>query len=183
VTAAGLLAHIDIHKAPTAGHIWSFAGLVAGQKWNKGEKRPWNADLKTLCWKIGESFKNVSGKPDAYYGQVYKKRKEFEIENNNAGHYADQAKVSLESKKWDKSTEAYKAYIAGRLPPARILLRAERYAVKLFIAHLHQVWFEHEFKKSPPNPYVIQFLGHVDFLPPPNYVSPIKPTIRNEPQQ
>lgn len=27
ILAAGLLAHIDIHKAPTAGHIWNFAGL------------------------------------------------------------------------------------------------------------------------------------------------------------
>src|SRR5581483_306407 len=27
VIAAGLMAHIDIKRCPTAGHIWSFAGL------------------------------------------------------------------------------------------------------------------------------------------------------------
>jgi transposase len=56
VLAAGFLAHIDITKAPTVGHIWSFAGLNPEQRWEKGEKRPWNAKLKVLCWKAGDSF-------------------------------------------------------------------------------------------------------------------------------
>ena len=56
VITAGLLAHIDIEKANTAGKIWRFAGLDPTSKWNKGEKRPWNPSLKTLCWKAGESF-------------------------------------------------------------------------------------------------------------------------------
>jgi hypothetical protein len=33
VIAAGLLAHIDIKKCPTAGHIWSFAGLDPRKLW------------------------------------------------------------------------------------------------------------------------------------------------------
>lgn len=33
VIASGMLAHIDITKAPTVGHIWSFAGLVARIRW------------------------------------------------------------------------------------------------------------------------------------------------------
>jgi len=33
VISAGLLAHIDIRKAPTAGHIWRFAGLDPTCKW------------------------------------------------------------------------------------------------------------------------------------------------------
>src|SRR5271167_4971847 len=46
VITAGLLAHIDIEKAQTAGAIWKFAGLDPTTTWGKGEKRPWNADLK-----------------------------------------------------------------------------------------------------------------------------------------
>ena len=53
VIAAGLLAYIDIEKAPTVGHIWSFAGLNPNAKWEKGQKRPWNGDLKVLLWKAG----------------------------------------------------------------------------------------------------------------------------------
>lgn len=62
IIAAGLLAHIDITKAPTVGHIWRFAGLDPTVQWNKGEKRPWNAALKVLCFKVGESFVKVSGR-------------------------------------------------------------------------------------------------------------------------
>ena len=56
VIAAGLLAHIDIARAPTVGHIWRFAGLDPTTKWEKKTRRPWNAALKVLTWKAGESF-------------------------------------------------------------------------------------------------------------------------------
>jgi len=48
VIAAGLLAHLDITKAETAGAFWSFAGMEPSKVWHKGEKRPWNAALKVL---------------------------------------------------------------------------------------------------------------------------------------
>ncbi|WP_348701051.1 hypothetical protein, partial [uncultured Limnobacter sp.] len=41
VIAAGLLAHIDITKAPTVGHIWRYAGQDPTCTWEKGQKRPW----------------------------------------------------------------------------------------------------------------------------------------------
>jgi Transposase IS116/IS110/IS902 family. len=36
--AAGLLALIEIEKAPTVGHIWRFAGLDPTMKWSPGQK-------------------------------------------------------------------------------------------------------------------------------------------------
>jgi len=157
VISAGLLAHIDISKAPTVGHIWRFAGLDPTMKWEKGKKRPWNAQLKTLCWKIGESFVKVSGKETAYYGHVYLKRKEFEILNNNEGKYKDQALSILES----VPNHAQKSiYAEGKLPDGHIHARAKRCAVKLFLAHLHEVWYHEEYGIAPPLPYPIAHLGH-----------------------
>jgi hypothetical protein len=72
VISAGFLAHIDITKANTAGSIWRYAGLDPTSEWKKGTKRPFNASLKTLCWKLGESFVKVSGKETAVYGHLYK---------------------------------------------------------------------------------------------------------------
>ena len=167
IIAAGLLAHIDIRKAATAGAIWRFAGLEPTVKWNKGEKRPWNAALKRLCWLIGESFVKVSGDPDALYGQIYAQRKLLEVERNEAGAFAEQAKASLEGKKWDKSTDAYKAYAVGKLPAARLHLRAQRVAVKMFLSHLHEKWYWHEFGKAPPKPYSIDILRHGHYVPAP----------------
>ncbi len=73
VLAAALLAHIDIYKAKWLGQILSFAGQLdpahPKMQWKKGCKRPWNAQLKQICWKLGESFRkcSVSGKTDAQW--------------------------------------------------------------------------------------------------------------------
>lgn len=294
VISAGFLAHLDITKAPTAGHFWSFAGLVPSIEWHKSEtvkkkvaeiraqhkgddwgalmaiceefkhsplkmllntehigvlptadeahavcdsmvgkqtdfgaggpplsfsadivlkrrlpperipeayailtgfaskpkeklawpeltrafcRRPWNAELKTLCWKTGDCFVKVSKeytskktgriiKP-GYYGLVYRHRKEFEERENELGHYADRARMALEKKNFRDDTIAKKHYLAGRLPPAHIHARASRYTVKLFLSHLHGVWYEHHYKRPPPMPYVISHLGHGHYIPPP----------------
>lgn len=61
VIAAGLLANIDITKAPTVGHIWRFAGLDPTVKWLPKTKRPWNASLKRLCCLPGTTITTRSG--------------------------------------------------------------------------------------------------------------------------
>lgn len=167
VLAAGLMAHIDIEKAPTVGHIWSFAGLNPEAKWDKGKRRPWNARLKVLTWKIGQSFIKVSGNPNDTYGKVYLARKEWEMAKNEAGDYAPQAAYTLETKRIGKTTEAYKAYSAGKLPQSRIILRAARRATKLFLSHWHHVAYRDFYGVEPPKPYILEHAAegqHVHFL-------------------
>ncbi len=159
VIAAGFLAHFDIERAPTAGHFFAFAGLDPTKEWGKGEKRPWNASLKVVAWKAGESFVMVSGS-GSKYGELYAGRKEIEIAKNEAGDYADQAAAMLKRKNFKKDTEAYKHYIKGKLPPAHIHARAKRWAVKIFISNLHEVWYEHHHGKPAPSPYPLAHLGH-----------------------
>lgn len=212
VIAAGLLAHIDIAKAPTAGHIWRFAGLDPTAKWEKGKKRPWNAALKRLCWLIGESFVKTSGNENAQYGPVYKDRKAIEIERNERGEFQPQAQAALDSRKFGSDTEA-KIWYEGRitaknaraireaepskrpkmlrelagepgsgvqmLPPARIHLRATRYAVKLFLSHYQHVGHEMLHGQPPAHPYILSREGvdprhrqHTHFLAPPNWPMP-----------
>ena len=194
VLASGLLAHIDIEKAPTVGHIWNFAGLNPDIKWEKGQKRPWNTPLKTLCWKIGDSFVKVSGRPEAIYGKIYRERKAYEWKRNIAGECAHAAENALANKKIGKSTDAH-AWYAGQcsaekaalaleegkaptaaacrvengtpmIPPMQIDMRARRYATKLFLSHLHQRWREHE-GLDVPKPFAIGILNHGHFIEPP----------------
>lgn len=167
VIAAGFLAHLDITKAETAGAFWSFAGLDPRKTWEKGQKRPWNADLKVLCWKLGESFVKVSGYEDAFYGKLYKERKALEIERNEKGEFADQAAAKLEKFKIGKTTDAYKAYSVGKLPPAHIHARATRFAVKIFLSNLHHIMYVDHHGKEPPLPYAIGILGHAHMIKPP----------------
>jgi Transposase IS116/IS110/IS902 family len=233
VISAGLLANIEIEKAPTVGHIWRFAGLDPTSKWlgtakateivdsvirelgekpsgqlseqvidrvaervySRGEyllykltdietakvntsranlikvvaKRPWNAGLKRLCFLIGESFVKVSNRPDDIYGKLYKQRKEWETERNKQGLYADQAKQALIDKKFREETDAFQHYSKGHLPPARIHLRSTRRAVKIFLAHLHEVLYWARYEQLPPHPFVLDNIpGHAHRIEVPN---------------
>lgn len=160
VITAGLMAHIDIRKAPTVGHIWRFAGLDPSQKWEKKQQRPWNARLKTLCWKIGESFVKVSGNTDAFYGRLYVERKALESARNERGDFSEQAAAALAAKKFRDDTGAKRCYEAGKLPPAHVHARAKRYVVKIFLAHYHEVAYRLEYGCEPPFPYAIAIQGH-----------------------
>lgn len=324
VIAAGLLAHIDIHKAPTVGHIWRYAGLDPTVKWygrgiaevvaaartaegngweallwigravnskpttilvNAGlldvldvlsveqaqeyviqtqnwqgtfraafhsdnvlsegipaaelakaykaiygdkakinwpkitkslARRPWNSELKTLCWKIGDSFRKVSNPDSATrkpspYGLLYRDRKVKEVSKNEAGDFAELALSILGSKKIGKDKDAYWWYsgewtrspkfnpaiaahiennkanlgdshsdaewleiaiqqldppLKPKLPPAHIDARAMRYAVKIFLSHLHETMYKRILKQNPPLPYPIAHLGHVHKIEP-----------------
>lgn len=169
VIAAGLLAHIDPHRTTGYGRLFAFAGLAPGVQWSKGQKRPWNASLKVLCWKIGESFVKTCNNEASFYGPIYVQRKAYETAKNEAGDYAGQAAEKLERFNIGKTTEAYGHYSAGRLPPAHIHARAKRYAVKMFLSHWLEVRHWVEFGVRLPSPYAIAHLGHQDYIAPPNF--------------
>lgn len=168
VLAAGLLAYIDIEKAPTTGHIWSYAGLNPAVTWEKKQKCPWNRDLKVLCYKIGESFVKFKGSDNDMYGKYYAQRKELEQARNIAGEFSEQASQTLSARHFREETEAHKWYTGehpeangvAMLPPAHIHARARRYAVKLFLSHFHDEWYRRHFHKEPPLPYPIAILNH-----------------------
>ena len=168
VISAGLLAHIDITKCQTAGAIWRYAGLDPTLKWEKGQKRPWNAGLKTLCWKVGQSFMKFAAEEECVYGHVYRERKAYEITRNDRGDNAGRSAQILTEKKFDKKTDAFKAYSAGKLPPAHVDAQARRYAVKLFLSHLHLVWYWKANGQLPVSPYAIGHMEHTHFIRPPN---------------
>jgi hypothetical protein len=170
VIAAGMLAHIDITRSPTVGHIYSFAGIAGAdqKKWEKGKKRPFNADLRTLCWKVGQSFMKFHKEDACVYGHVYRAQKDVYVAHNEAGDYREAAARALVEKKYDKDTEAFAHYTAGHLPPAQIDARARRYATKRFLSHMHAVMYWNEYQQLPPNPYALDHLGHAHFVMMPN---------------
>jgi len=171
VISAGLAAHIDIAKAPTVGHIWRYAGLL-WDKWEKGEKRPWNASLKVLCWKIGESFVKFSGNKNDFYGKLYLQRKTQEERYNNEMKFSAQAEEKLKNFNIGKDKKAYEIYKSGLLPPGHIHARAKRWTVKLFLSHYKEVSWWLAYNEAPPKPFTISIMGHGDYIPPPNFTPP-----------
>lgn len=165
VLSAGLAAHIDITRAPTVGHIWSFCGLNPNARWEKGQKRPFCLRAKVLCWKIGDSFVKFHNHPKCAYGRVYAQRKALELERNEECAFKDQAEATLAAKKI-REAETRVHYEAGKLPPGRLDLRARRYAVKLFLAHWHDIAYRAHYGRPPPKPYAIAQLGHAHEITP-----------------
>ena len=157
--AAGLLAHIDISKAPYASSIWRFAGLLPGQKKVKGVKRDWNADLKVLAWKLGDSFVKQSGHEKCYYGHLYRQRKELEVTRDKNDYNAETAaQTLLEKNIQDKATRA--AYESGHLPDGRLDMRARRYAVKRYLSAYFEAAYILHYNKTPPDPWIVEHGGH-----------------------
>jgi hypothetical protein len=147
-------------SCPTVGHIWQYAGIAGEDQkpWEKGTKRPFNAGLKTLQWKLGQSFMKFSNQPECIYGRHYREQKAKYIAKNEADGYRDRALERAQHV--GKATEAYKHYSIGKLPPGHIDAMARRWAVKLFLAHLHGQWYQQIHGKPPPLPYPIAILGH-----------------------
>lgn len=242
VISACLIAMLDIHEAPTAGHFWSYCGLndhnrpwlgatktkeivdaIIGTKksadityedfvkccnatqWKahkviesknnndeyifiKDDKyvftkesivkalsvRPYNNKLKCLCWKIGESFIKTQNRPKSIYGKLFAETKAQYEKNNENLMYEE---VALEkATKVGKTTEAYKWYKKGMLPPAHITSRARRKTVQIFLAHFHTVLHLLEYGNAP-EPYVVAHKGHKHILECPN-LDLIKPYVK-----
>jgi len=158
VVAAGLLAHVDMDKCPTVGHIWAFAGLDPSKAWEKGQKRPHNAALKQICYYAGESFVKVT---KSFYRKTYDERKAYEQAKNEAGEYAELAAKVVKARPTHAQIKTYKA---GKLPDGHIHSRCKRYAVKLFLAHWHAEAYRQTFGKEAPLPYPIAHMGHAHVI-------------------
>ena len=171
VLAGGLLAHIDVSKASSASAVWNFAGLNPDIVWIKGKKRPYNARLKTLCWKVGESFKRLEIEKGAFYARLYRERKELEVERNERGDFAEQAHKRLEEcvrMRRSISDEQKKIWGSGKLQPVGLDRRAMRYAVKIFLGHYYEVGRALLYGEKDIKPWIIVHGGHRDYIPPPN---------------
>ena len=131
-------------------------------------KRPWNAKLKTLCWKIGESFVKFQNNPKDMYGKHYLERKAYEHAINLNGGYAERAARKLERTNITVR-EIREIYESGMLPDGHIHESAKRWTVKLFLAHYHHVAYESHYDEPPPKPYILDRGGHTHYIAPPNW--------------
>lgn len=129
-------------------------------------KRPWNAALKTLCWKMGDCFVKQSNNKDSLYGRLYRQRKVREVERSERGEFKEQAAQTLKERNIGKN-DTRAAYEAGRYPAGRLDQMARRHAVKVFLSHYwEKAWrLQHPGEKRVL-PWVIAHGGHVDLIEP-----------------
>lgn len=79
VLGAALVSFINIERAQHASSVWKFCGQAVdpetgrSDRRKKGVKCDYSPFMKTICWKIGESFVKTKGK----YRGVYDTSREF----------------------------------------------------------------------------------------------------------
>ncbi len=164
VLSAAMLSNFDIRKARTAGHFWSFAGLNPNIVWEKGQKRPYNADLKSICaYKMGECFVKFQNRDMCFYGHLFSAKKAELAEKNERGEFKEQAEKEIARCSETKSilskmekTERWKHWQSGKLCPANIHDRARRWTVKMFLSHLHEVMYWDFYQTDIPVPYIFR---------------------------
>jgi hypothetical protein len=133
-------------------------------------RRPWNAKLKVLCWKIGDSFCKFHNHDDCLYGHVYAARKKHEVRRNEAGLNRETAEKTLVDRVI-KDVKTRARYEAGYLPDGRLARSSRRVAIKLFLSHYWSVAYWEQYHTLPPKPFVLAAQGelHTRYIPPAGY--------------
>jgi len=182
ILAGGLISVIDpISRFEKPSALWKYAGLhvVDGKapKKARGTKLEWNPFLRTLCWKLGDSFVKAGG----YYRNTYDgaRQKEdnkapFRIPIRDAQGYLlveDIGKIKEGTMIGSENFSEFKKQAKGKdnvlvtMTDLHKFNRAKRKAVKLFIAHLWAIWRDLEGLPTRV-PYVVEKLGH-EIIPAP----------------
>lgn len=133
VLAAGLLSYIDWENTTSPSRIYAYAGLDPHTSWVRGEKRPWNVNLKVLCYKIGESFVKMQSRKNDFYGHFFAYRKAIEWNRNLRGELSEQASKSIKAKSFDESGYSFFWY-SGRVSAkwsVQLLNSGENFPLKL----------------------------------------------------
>ncbi len=156
--AVQLIAHIQpIRDFENVAKLWAYAGykVVDGEaeRRQRGKQSRWNPDLKLVCYQLGDCFVKAGGP----YRELYDRYKA----RDRAVHPEPVPKVDTKGQPVkDRDGKAWKLYTPGHMHK-----RAMRYAVKLFLSHLWQVW--RELEGLPVRaPYPIEVLGHGTIISP-----------------
>ena len=151
--AGGMLAWLgDCSRFDTVSKLWAYCGehVVDGHapKRTRGEKANWNATLRTLCWKAGQSFVRVGdGYRDLYLREKVRLR----------GLHPEPVEYDPPRKKKDGTPLL-------RFTDGHIDAMARRKVAKVFLSHY---WQMARTQAGLPTRelYVMEHLGHTTPIP------------------
>lgn len=151
---------VDIEKAYTISSLWKFAGYSVengkAPKKEKGVKLEYNAQLRTMCWRLASSLLRSKG---SYYKYYLSQKERYQQRFINEGYSI--VKAAQIKKKGKYISEGH------------IHNMALRKMIKLFLSHLWLVWRE-EVGLTVTNPYVIDNLKHDSFIKPYEMVDKVR---------
>jgi len=143
ILGGGLIAYLDPHKADHASSFWKYCGLHVENgkavKRQKGVKLGFNVHLRTLMWKIADSFVKQR---TPFYRDVYDNTKESEnIKLGNPIKNPKNCPMYAECSQRLTTTAKRKGTTKKKMPCKKhIDYRARRKMVKRFLADLWGAW-------------------------------------------
>lgn len=129
-------------------------------------KPPYNANLKKICWQLGDSFLKQRNRKKSLYGGLFNDRIEYETRKNMNRDYSYQAVMAVSMKQYNHKTSAYQSYAKGMLPDAHILARSKRFVARIFIVHLFEIMWINQYGTAPEKFFPLEHLGHTDYIAP-----------------
>lgn len=153
-SAALVLGHIDISRAPTVSALWRFAGFAVidgkSERPKAGQKNAYNSRLRTMVWRLISLQVRLAGP----YDKVYRAAKHTYLTTRGPGSgFAD-----ANGKEWTL---------------AHCDMAARRKAAKLFLSHLWEVWREAEGLPTK-RPFITEVEGH-DYIDPYAFIGMKRP--------
>lgn len=144
---------IDIEKADTISSLWKFAGFAPvngkAEKRQKGVKLHYNAQLRSMCWRLASSLLRTKGK---FYEYYLKEKDKYQQRFQGEGkHIVPATQLPKE--------EGKKYEPADMIAEGHVHNMALRKMIKLFLALLWLSWREAEGLPTR-NPYPVEYLGH-----------------------
>jgi len=157
---------VEAGYADTISALWMFSGWAPGEDGKamrrvKGEKLPYNSQLRSMGWRLGQSLVRAKGKfysyPEKGVGYIqFKETYRQRFENQGFRVVPASALPTTGGKKYEPE---------GVISEGHLHNMALRRTIKLFLACLWLVWREAE-GLPVTKPYAIDKLGHVSFIDP-----------------
>lgn len=160
------ISQIGMYSGRHQNKIKSFktdAGDLTYESIIKGlSKPPYNTKAKTITYQI---IDNIIRKGASEYATLYRKRKAYEVANNEAGYYVNEAKNQLRKKNYESET-AKTCLAQGKLTPAHIDRRARRYVAKIFLSHYFELLWIEKYGRLPKLAPVFSDGNHYHYIMP-----------------
>lgn len=158
----------DMPFADSISALWKFSGYApveghAEKRIKGGGTLHYNAQLRTMCWRLGSSLLRAKGKFYEYYNE----QKERYVAKYEA------AGVKIVPSTQLPKVDGKKQETDGFISEGHVHNQALRKMIKLFLACLWLTWRENA-NLPVSNPYPIDILGHSHFIDPWSMVDKIK---------
>ena len=156
---------VDLPYADTISGLWKFAGMDVQEgkapKRSEGAKLTYNSQLRSMCWRLGNSLLRARGK---FYEYYVTQKERYQQRYLNAGMQIVPV-TKLPARIDPKTKKKIRYEPEGIIAEGHVHNQALRKTIKLFLACL---WLEWRKGEGMPvtKPYVIDQLRHNSYITP-----------------